>query len=149
MQVCAQPKIKVNYDFIRRKNLKSLKINSDYYYFEVFFFFFYDFILFLESFGYLTGLSPINRLLLVMKKLAKRSFKGIEYILLSSLSKEQATSIRKQLTSRTLVKIMMYDKVVSDCVLYQAYEEWYATYQPEHQSEPATPLEKSVSLSQG
>lgn len=81
-----------------------------------------------------------------MKKISKRTFKGIDYIRLSSLTTEQAASLKSDLNSRTLIKILMFDEVIDDCVLYSAYEKWFITYQ-ETVPAPATAVKSSVSLS--
>ncbi|RLD19221.1 MAG: hypothetical protein DRI71_12145 [Bacteroidetes bacterium] len=61
-----------------------------------------------------------------MSKLINRTYKGIEYIQLSSLPTAQAESLKATLTERTLIKILKDDVVLNDCVLYGSYEEWYA-----------------------
>lgn len=84
----------------------------------------------------------------IMKKLAKRSYKGIEYVRLDSVPKQLADSLVKSLNPRTLVKIQMYDETVEDCVLYEAYEKWYANYLEEASLQTAVvPAKSSVSLS--
>jgi len=81
-----------------------------------------------------------------MKKVSKRTYKGIDFIRLSSLSEEQAASLKTSLTSRTLIKILMFDEVIDDCVLYSAYEQWFITYQEPVVAAPK-PIKSSVSLS--
>jgi hypothetical protein len=81
-----------------------------------------------------------------MKKLAKRTFKGIEYIRLGSLPQHQADALVKSLNPRTLVKIQMYDEIVEDCVLYEAYEVWYGNYQQDVAKQAAATVKNSVSL---
>ena len=83
-----------------------------------------------------------------MKKLTKRTYKGINYIRLGSLSREQAESLRKSLNPRTLIKIQIYDELLEDCVLYEAYEDWYENYQQELTPQPtiAGLKDKSISL---
>jgi hypothetical protein len=82
-----------------------------------------------------------------MKKLAKRTFKGIEYIRLESLPKQQADILIKNLGPRTLIKIQMYDEIIEDCVLYEVYESWYSRAEKELVSEQAaTTVKNSVSL---
>ena len=60
-----------------------------------------------------------------MNKLTKRTYKGINYIRLSSLSGAQADSLNQTLNDRTLVKILINEVILSDCVLYDAYEKWF------------------------
>lgn len=61
-----------------------------------------------------------------MIKLINRTYKGIEYIELSSLPVAEAESLKASLTQRTLIKILKDDEVLKDCVLYSAYEKWFA-----------------------
>ena len=61
-----------------------------------------------------------------MKKLSIRNFKGIEYVQLGALPVAQAESLRQTLNDRTLIKILMDDVILDDCVLYSAYEKWFA-----------------------
>ena len=82
-----------------------------------------------------------------MKKLAKRSFKGIEYIRLGSLPQHHADALVKSLNPRTLIKIQMYDEIIEDCVLYEAYEHWYSNLQTEAiEQSSANTVKNSVSL---
>jgi hypothetical protein len=66
-----------------------------------------------------------------MKKISVKTYKGIDYIRLSSLPPAQSESLKQTLNERTLIKILMNDVVLSDCVLYSAYEEWFATQRAE------------------
>jgi hypothetical protein len=85
-----------------------------------------------------------------MKKLSISTYKGIEYIQLSTLSTTQAESLRQTLTERTLIKILVDDVILKDCVLYSAYEKWFAVYKEEikipivHQPEPSFSKPASV-----
>ena len=82
-----------------------------------------------------------------MKKLAKRTYKGIEYIRLGSLPKQQADALVKTLDPRTLIKIQMYDEVIEDCVLYEVYESWYGKLEKESVAQQAVvPVKNTVSL---
>ena len=78
----------------------------------------------------------LTRSLLVMIKLNKKTYRGIEYINLSSLSDNQSKSLSKSLSDRTLIKILQDDLVVSDCVLYSAYEDWYKSIVVEVEAKP-------------
>ena len=66
-----------------------------------------------------------------MKKISIRIYKGIEYVQLSALPVAQAESLRPTLDERTLIKILMDDVILHDCVLYSAYEKWFASYSKE------------------
>ena len=78
-----------------------------------------------------------------MKKLSICTYKGIEYIQLSTLPATQADSLRQTLNERTLIKILVDDVILNDCVLYSAYEKWFLAYTEEikipiiHQPEPS------------
>ena len=61
-----------------------------------------------------------------MIKLINKTYKGIEYIELSSLPVAEAESLKTTLTERTLIKILKDDEVLNDCVLYSTYEKWFA-----------------------
>jgi len=76
-----------------------------------------------------------------MKKINIRNYKGIEYIQLSSLSATQAGSLRLTLSERTLIKILVDDVILKDCVLYSAYEKWFVNYSEEVKI-PAIPQPK-------
>ncbi len=75
-----------------------------------------------------------------MKKLSKRVYKGIEYVRLGSLSPAQAESLKQTLNNRTLIKILHEEVILTDCVLYSAYEAWYETYSAEKETAPVSPL---------
>ena len=62
-----------------------------------------------------------------MKKVSIRTYKGIEYIQLSALPTAQAESLMLTLSQRTLIKILIGDVILNDCVLYSAYEKWFET----------------------
>ena len=61
-----------------------------------------------------------------MIKLSVRIYKGIEYVQLGALPAAQAESLRQTLNERTLIKILIDDVILLDCVLYSAYEKWFA-----------------------
>ena len=63
-----------------------------------------------------------------MDKISNRTYKGIEYIQLSSLPTIQAKSLMQSLNERTLIKILKDEVILNDCVLYSAYEKWFVTY---------------------
>jgi hypothetical protein len=62
-----------------------------------------------------------------MKKISVKIYKGIEYVQLSALPVTQAESLKHTLNERTLIKILMNDEILHDCVLYSAYEKWFAS----------------------
>lgn len=76
-----------------------------------------------------------------MKKISIRIYKGIEYIQLSALPAAQTESLKHTLNERTLIKILMDDVILHDCVLYSAYEKWFAS-NIEEVKEPIIPQSK-------
>lgn len=46
---------------------------------------------------------------------------------LSALPAAQAKLLKQTLNERTLIKILMDDVILHDCVLYSAYEKWFAS----------------------
>ena len=66
-----------------------------------------------------------------MNKLNIKIYKGIEFVQLKSLPAAQAELLNRTLDERTLIKILIDDVILSDCVLYSAYERWYASYSKE------------------
>ena len=60
-----------------------------------------------------------------MKKEGVHTYKGIDYVRLSSLPVEQSDSLKRVLTDRTLIKIQVDERILDDCVLYSAYDKWY------------------------
>jgi len=71
-----------------------------------------------------------------MKKLNKNTYRGIEYIRLSSLSVAHAKALRSNLNNRTLIKILRNEVILPDCVLYSTYEAWYNSYVLMRSQEP-------------
>jgi len=63
-----------------------------------------------------------------MKKISKKTYRGIDYVQLKALSNTQAESLKQSLDERTLIKILKNDVVLNDCVLYSAYEKWFDLY---------------------
>lgn len=59
-------------------------------------------------------------------------YKGIEFVEISSLPNEQKTSLLESIDPDLLIKILVDGKLMSRCIQYKDYEEWYDTaYQPE------------------
>jgi len=55
-------------------------------------------------------------------------YKGIEFVTVSSLSKEERELFQKTFKRSLLIKIMIDDKIVHDCVQYKDYILWHAIY---------------------
>ncbi len=58
-------------------------------------------------------------------------YKGIEFVEISSLPIEQKTSLLQTINPDLLIKILVDGKLMSRCLQYRHYEEWYETsYRP-------------------
>ena len=55
-------------------------------------------------------------------------YKGIEFVTVSSLSKEEQELFRKTFKRSLLIKIMVDGAIVHDCVQYKDYVLWHAIY---------------------
>jgi hypothetical protein len=55
-------------------------------------------------------------------------YKGIEFVTVSSLSKEEQELFRKTFKRSLLIKIMVDGVIVHDCVQYKDYVLWHAIY---------------------
>ena len=66
-----------------------------------------------------------------MNKLNISIYKGIEFVQLKELPAAQAKLLMQTLNKRTLIKILIDDVILSDCVLFSAYESWFASYSKE------------------
>ena len=53
-------------------------------------------------------------------------YKGIEFIRISKLPKEQSTRIQASISEEKIFKILRDDEVVlEDCIQYRDYQEWF------------------------
>ena len=52
-------------------------------------------------------------------------YKGIEYVLLSELPREQQEILNASLNKSLLIKILINGKITSDCLQYRDYKLWY------------------------
>ena len=66
-----------------------------------------------------------------MNKLNINIYKGIEFVQLKALPAAEAAALMRTLDERTLIKILIDDVILSDCVLFSAYESWFASYSKE------------------
>lgn len=55
-------------------------------------------------------------------------YKGIEFVRISHLPKEQQVLIYQTDLSNKTIKILQGDTVISDCLQYRDYQEWYERY---------------------
>jgi len=58
-------------------------------------------------------------------KASAKFFKGIEYVVTTELSAEQQALLEGSGIER--IKILIDGKIVSNCIQYGAYEDWYHT----------------------
>jgi hypothetical protein len=58
---------------------------------------------------------------------SSKIYKGIEYVQLNELPSEQKEKIREYLDEEALIKILIDEKVVSNCIQYRYYELWFDT----------------------
>ena len=62
------------------------------------------------------------------EKIKERVFRGIHFIRIQDLPVDQAESIREHLKGEQIIKIMINREIISDCVQYAHYEEWFDLY---------------------
>ena len=56
-------------------------------------------------------------------------YKGIEYVRISKLPPEQSTCMNDTFPEEKIFKILREDDVIlTDCIQYQDYQEWYKKY---------------------
>ena len=53
-------------------------------------------------------------------------YKGIEFVRIFSLPDEQKVIIWKTLQRDKIIKILRDNTLLSDCILYKDYEQWYS-----------------------
>lgn len=71
-------------------------------------------------------------------KVAAKIYKGIEYVLFNQLPEEQREKFAHTANDSLFIKIMIDGKVVSGCVQYKDYEQWYdLIYQGQVGASPA------------
>ena len=80
-----------------------------------------------------------------MNKLNIRIYKGIEFVQLKALPAAQAALLIRTLNERTLIKILIDDVIISDCVLYSTYEKWFASYSKEVKEPVVLPIKPILS----
>lgn len=52
-------------------------------------------------------------------------YKGIEFVRLSNLPKEQSERINAALPKEKIIKILRDEVILKDCIQYRDYQEWY------------------------
>lgn len=82
-------------------------------------------------------------------KVAARIYKGIEFVGVEELSARQQLALKENKTVER-IKILIEGKVVSNCIQYKHYVNWYAaTFEKGNGSttvQTVTPQERSVML---
>lgn len=62
-------------------------------------------------------------------KVSSKIYKGIEYVLLEELPKDQKEKISESLSSENFIKILIGEKILVNCIQYKDYEFWFdSTY---------------------
>lgn len=56
-----------------------------------------------------------------------RSYKGIEYIRISDLPRDQQDQVRNIVSVDLVIKIKTDTTLLPDCILYKDYVKWYET----------------------
>lgn len=52
-------------------------------------------------------------------------YKGIEFVRVSQLTKDEQEVFNKNSNRNTLIKILIDDEIVHDCIQYKDYVSWY------------------------
>lgn len=69
--------------------------------------------------------------------IARRNYKGIEFIRLKDLSDELRTEIREWLSADVMIKIQTDNGLLNDCIQLKDFIYWYEhIYDPELKLEP-------------
>lgn len=55
------------------------------------------------------------------------NYKGIEYVRISELPKDQVDQFKKWLSHDMIIKILTPEQLMSDCVLFKDYKHWFET----------------------
>ncbi len=73
-------------------------------------------------------------------------YKGIEYVQLSSLPREQQENFKHNFNQELIIKIKIGDKIISDCILYKDYTTWFESVYATNRVESKDRKEKAVPL---
>lgn len=52
-------------------------------------------------------------------------YKGIEFVRISNLTKEQGERIRDSFPKEKIIKILRDEVILRDCIQYHDYQEWF------------------------
>lgn len=80
----------------------------------------------------------------------KEIYKGIEFVRISNLPKEQSEGIYAAFPKDKIIKILRDEMIVRDCIQYQDYQEWFKeTYQNQRDlvmTKPETTVSNSFNM---
>ena len=75
------------------------------------------------------------------------TYKGIEFVRISSMPEEQQALIHQTLDRLKIVKILREHELLNDCILMTDYMEWAgATEKPEKEAVAASPARSGLRL---
>lgn len=69
-------------------------------------------------------------------------YKGIEYIQLNDLPREQQEKMQKTLNREFYIKILVNGEIISNCIQYKDYRNWYETVFRQSLKEAVQPSER-------
>jgi hypothetical protein len=75
-------------------------------------------------------------------KVNSKIYKGIEYVQLNELPNDQREKISESLNEETLIKILIDEKVVKNCIQYKDYELWFDNIYKPVISAPSIKIER-------
>jgi hypothetical protein len=76
------------------------------------------------------------------------NYKGIEYVRLASLTREEQDIFQKTFNPHLFIKILVGEEIVHDCIQYKDYVAWYLNISPSdqalHEAQPVAQPEAEV-----
>jgi hypothetical protein len=60
----------------------------------------------------------------------RETYKGIEFVRVSNLPKEQIERINASFPKEKVIKILKGEVILNDCISYPDYQEWAKQYNP-------------------
>lgn len=77
-------------------------------------------------------------------------YKGIEFVRISNLPKEQSERIKASVPKEKIIKILKDEVILKDCIQYHHYQDWFReTYQLQQEimlSKPESSYSNSFNL---
>ena len=61
-------------------------------------------------------------------KVKLETYKGIEFVRISSLPADQKNVIRSFFKAQKIIKILRGSELLNDCLQYEDYQDWYNRY---------------------